>query len=267
MNNELYHHGILGQKWGVRRFQNKNGTLTEAGKARYAVESGGKIKVNADGSKTIPKNFKFNRVGKAELDVNAAGGLYVSYGKEDAARYVKALGPTPFRKFIKQAHENVQHIEAKSPLKMPSDERTAAEIAMLLQSNAELLKHFNRSLYSAAVTNDFEKDVDSSYIEMAIKKPSEKEGQKLAWGVCSMLADSNYENEAKQIYKHFRELGYDTMPDLADQLSGTSRTAMIVINPEKIQVTSTAVITKDVMQDAKRYVKSLEKLKCSELIE
>lgn len=32
---ELYHHGILGQKWGVRRFQNKNGTLTSAGKKRY----------------------------------------------------------------------------------------------------------------------------------------------------------------------------------------------------------------------------------------
>ena len=34
---ELYHHGIKGQKWGVRRFQNEDGTLTEKGKERYST--------------------------------------------------------------------------------------------------------------------------------------------------------------------------------------------------------------------------------------
>lgn len=33
--NYLEHYGILGQKWGVRRFQNPDGTLTEEGKKRY----------------------------------------------------------------------------------------------------------------------------------------------------------------------------------------------------------------------------------------
>lgn len=35
MSNELSHHGIKGQKWGRRQYQNKDGSLTPAGRERY----------------------------------------------------------------------------------------------------------------------------------------------------------------------------------------------------------------------------------------
>lgn len=40
-SDELYHHGIKGMKWGVRRFQKNDGTLTSAGKKRYFEKSDG----------------------------------------------------------------------------------------------------------------------------------------------------------------------------------------------------------------------------------
>lgn len=37
--NELMHHGIRGQKWGVRRYQNADGSLTSAGKKKYGTKT------------------------------------------------------------------------------------------------------------------------------------------------------------------------------------------------------------------------------------
>lgn len=264
---EIYHFGIKGMKWGIRRYQNKDGSLTNAGKVRYAVESDKEISVNKDGSKNIPAGFAFNRVGKASMDVNQSGGLYVSYGKEDAARYIKSLGPTPIGKLMGTAGEAVQHISVKKSIKMASDTQTATETAKLLLSDKKLFDSFKESFYSLAVTGDLNKTLSAKDLETALKNPSGKEGQKLAYGVSSFLGDPNYASESRAVYDHFRSKGYDAIPDLHDTLSGTSKTATIIINPDKVEVTSVTTITKDVMKAGKSYVKTLERLKVSDLIE
>lgn len=61
----ISHHGIHGQKWGIRRFQNPDGTLTEAGKKRYRTTSSNPEDINdlagiALRKKDVEKSIRLN---------------------------------------------------------------------------------------------------------------------------------------------------------------------------------------------------------------
>ena len=80
---ELYHHGIKGQKWGVRRFQNKDGSLTPAGEKRYGDDNP---------IKQTPKQEtkKSNSIDGAK--VYSKHGVEVSLQKQPTALITKVIG-------------------------------------------------------------------------------------------------------------------------------------------------------------------------------
>lgn len=70
MENILYHHGTKGMRWGVRRYQNKDGSLTAKGKKRYSkdADAAGYKQTDADGNRY--KKTKKGRVDTYNADPN-----------------------------------------------------------------------------------------------------------------------------------------------------------------------------------------------------
>ena len=92
---ELYHHGIKGQRWGFRRYQNSDGTLTEAGKKRYSSEWAKNVRdgegkspetvfKDSKGFKDITSFMKFTRQELDDLE-NQHKKLFADYEKGTTA--------------------------------------------------------------------------------------------------------------------------------------------------------------------------------------
>lgn len=59
-NEELYHHGIKGMRWGIRRFQNPDGSLTKAGIRRYGDKSPYEVRTSDGDTFHVSKGSKNN---------------------------------------------------------------------------------------------------------------------------------------------------------------------------------------------------------------
>lgn len=125
--NELMHHGIKGQKWHVRRFQNKDGSLTVAGKKRYSTDGGSDSK-----SKIKDAVARY----KAKIATSKAK-------KEEARKAAEAAKPKPIgnmdndelRKTIeslqlkKQAYQLQRDVSSFEPKKVSKGKQFISEMA------------------------------------------------------------------------------------------------------------------------------------------
>lgn len=98
-HDSLRHHGIEGQKWGVRRFQNEDGSLTSSGKKRYGVDDnkahkGKKEKTNRELKYEIEraklknelKSVKRENTDQKLKSIAFVGGKAISYGSKFVAK-------------------------------------------------------------------------------------------------------------------------------------------------------------------------------------
>lgn len=99
----LVHHGILGQKWGIRRFQNKDGSYTTEGKRRRREDSySDDYKKIRDLKKKGTKNLSTKEI----EEVNRRDNAVSQYNRNNGKKFVNKLG----EKMLEKSAETVATI-------------------------------------------------------------------------------------------------------------------------------------------------------------
>ena len=225
MQNELYHHGIKGMKWGVRRYQNKDGSLTSAGKKQALRRqkdinkqaNKAESRSNLTRERTIPAGTKMYRT-SVNPNERLEGFTYVSYLDVDRNHYNggwirKTSG-------AKKAYE--YEFELKDDLRIPSREEQRKVINEVVNSNKkhinEVVKSYVDQIIPKGSWDYYEMESQykggvKGFTKEIIDGWKDKTPEEAAYTVCQSLGLAP--NVKKEIISKLKNKGYNAMTDEA----------------------------------------------------
>ena len=257
---ELTHHGIKGMRWGIRRFQKKDGSLTAAGKKRYSPEELGRnpvqkgVSVNSDGSISISKGVSLQRLvsdnSRPLKDIT-----YASVLEYDNAKYIKYIGG---KGLLGGGRDKVLSIRANEDLKAPSMDEASKIMVDLLSKNPEFRKRFKNSFNDEPVSDK----------ELAKMQQDPTGADAKAWYDelnVSMTFSQSFDKNAPYIQKTFSDAlqkkGYNMLRDENDFQNKVAKAPVIILNPEKtLSVVSMTTITDELRGASKEVLNDYKKL-------
>lgn len=182
----LEHHGILGMKWGVRRYQNSDGSLTEAGKQRYGVGADG-IMANRTQYQTDNKKIKAKGIAKE----------YTAYN--DAEKKIKTDITNAANEALKLAEKNNDDFQQYC--------KSVEEDISYLKNDKKFRDEAQKKMREELVSYDMVDDKD--LIELA------------ASDIASDLFYKNLSTKTKELYNNYEKSYneyYDSVKKYADSI-------------------------------------------------
>lgn len=262
----IYHHGIKGMKWGVRRYQNKDGTLTAAGKLRLreiysdrnmltsdkkmvnqrekAIEKSG-VKHIDDETDVIAKGTVLNRVSGVQNE-SLDGRKYASVTNNDSSIY-RDLLKRGFS-FGSGKQENVFNYRLEAVHDLTVANGKAVTEKFLADYGNQKLRNLYKEYTDLNLKDNYYKTLGlteqgdaefNSRLRRQLKKDADetwagKYADKVKKDFFSETHKLLYSNTKinSDVCKYYADKGYDAIVDIEDYLGGFDY-PIILLNPEK----------------------------------
>lgn len=168
VDDELCHHGIRGMRWGIRRYQNKDGSLTARGKKRYDAE----LKKVREQEKVL-KNRQATRAKIEKLEARKKAAA------DEKAELDAAEGKTKKRKLfgrkekaekdVKKSVKDMSDVELFEAINRARMEDTYRQLRPEVVEKAKPFSQMMNDIVKPAATN-----AGKQFLENALKKAGEK---------------------------------------------------------------------------------------------
>lgn len=247
MYNDIYHHGIKGQKWGVRN-----------GPPYPLDENLNTYKIHGDGRIEIKKGTKIQRlVGKMSKQT-LDGVTYASFTNNDNARYMhglnnKALGAMGI-------HDIKLNLTAKVDLKSPSNDDATKEFFTMLKENPKIHEAYAKTDFMSAPSNKNGEKYSNKELDDILKDVSGIGKDHYYLANASLLLDS-MKPVREEFFSRLQKKGYNMLHDVNDAWSGVSKNPIVIFDGSKsLNMESKTFVDKKMVKQALKYDKETIKL-------
>jgi hypothetical protein len=250
MKDELYHHGILGQKWGVRRYQNPDGSLTLKGKRRYGESN----------TRTVTKGTEIQNISRLQLDPSnkKSSRIYGAYTDSDKNEYIDMMANFEYNR---RGYKNT--FVVKKDLKIASEKEVVKTISEMFREDPKGVSKMMSVAYNAVnvpLFNKSSKSFERKLSELS-KDPESKKSIKIGRKFIETIPLTNKTSSiANDFYGRMVRKGFDAVLDANDAYNpfNSTQDPLIIFNMEKLGKVKSVKLTKDDLEAAADYVYSRE---------